>query len=173
MGKKFQIDDFRDYVRKFERNYRSKRAQTVLGFLAARGFLIIPGITPQPRARVAVSDLLWVAEQIEPRVLEVFPLAFIHYPKSFTDKDKIPPGLQQVIQALKLNLREGPNFGGIPFETFRRAADIRLEDRRLKPLEDRKVARTFRLKTSILKKIKEEALARGISEAAYVESRIA
>jgi hypothetical protein len=99
------------------------RIERVLGFLAAKQFLVVPGVIPHPRARLPIEDVLHVARTVEPRVFEVFPAAYIRYPKSFLHIHKIPMELRNIIRAIRLGEKEFTGFGGIEYTRMKRWAE--------------------------------------------------
>ena len=100
-----------------------RRVCRVLGFLAAKGLLVIPGILPCHRARLSIEDVLHVARRVEPRVFEVFPAAYLRYPKSFLHINKIPVELRNIIRAIRLGEKECDGFAGIEYTRMKRWAD--------------------------------------------------
>ena len=150
-------------------NYRARK---VLGFFVAKGLLILPDVAPGGTVKLNISDVLWVAENIEPRVLSVLPAAIIHFPRSFLDPEKIPHKLKAVIAAIKSGAEDGPDLPGFPFTEFRRWAYFTLKDKRSRPLGEQKVRKTYRFKPDVVKTLEQRARMENISETALIESLI-
>ena len=66
----------------------NKFREKVLGFLKAKGLLIAPDITPMPSIKLDAQEVYEFALKYEPRVLEVFPAALIHFPSTFLHRKK-------------------------------------------------------------------------------------
>lgn len=154
---------------KFNTPFADARYHNVIGFLAAKGLLYAPGVEPRKSAKLPLSDVLWVAENAEPRVLEVLPAALLHFPRCFNEREKLPPDIQAVIAALTSGATDHPPCRGIPFHKIKFWANKQLPDRRVKPLSQRKIMRSFRLSPDVIAQIKTSAAAREISEADYLE----
>lgn len=167
----FDRDKFSELAAKSRERFNSPRARKVLGFFTAKGFLISPHVSPQPQVKIKIEDVLWVGEHVEPRVVEVLPAAIIHYPRSFLSLSQLPQGLRDVIAALKKMSESGPGYGETTYHQFKQATQINLPDKRVVALTERKIARTFRLRPLVINRIKQEAMDRGISEAALIEDR--
>ena len=78
----------------------------------------------KPDVKVRVTDAIRAGLELEPRVIEVLPAALIHYPESFTDKDKIPDKLANVIDSILAGKEEGLELAGIPYSAMKRWADV-------------------------------------------------
>ncbi len=125
------------------------RFSKVIGFFKAKKLLIRDNIPALPRASVKAEDILWVAENIEPRVLEVLPAAVLHYPSSIKNLSKLPAELKNIITQIKNNEERGDRYKHIEYETFFKWAQYNLGDGRLKPEKDKRITRSFRIsKTS-------------------------
>lgn len=165
----FDYERFLRLAAEARKRFQSPRAQRVLGFLVAKGFLIVPLVLPKPQVKLKIEDVLWVGQHVEPRVLEVLPAALIHYPSSFRNMSKLPQELLEVVRALKAMKEDGPNYGEITYRQFKQATQIPLPDKRIVALADRKIARTYRLKPAIAARIKHEAAIHGLSEGVFIE----
>ena len=81
--------------------FKHPKAQKVLGFLQAKGLLLVQNMKPRHFEKIPVLDALWVAEHIEPRVLEVLPAALLHYPRTFLFPEQLTDELKKSIKKMK------------------------------------------------------------------------
>jgi len=149
--------------------YGDARYLRVIGWLVGKGLLFAPDVPPLKSGKLKIKDVLWVAENAEPRVFEILPSALLHYPASFMGWEDLPPDLLDVLSALKWKRANSPDFRGIPFHKISFWADYPLPDRRLKPISQRKIMRSFRLAPDVIQRISHEAAKQGLSEAEYLE----
>jgi len=98
-------------------------SKRVLGFLAAKGLLIVPGIVPLPRIKLTVKDAVHVAQHVEPRILEVLPAAVIHFPDSFQGMEALPAELDEIIRAIREGREHHRDFRGIEYRRMKKWAD--------------------------------------------------
>ena len=91
-----------------------ERYHHVMGRLRYENMIDAPGIQPR-NFKLRIDDILWVGENIEPRVLELLPAILIKTPRLIY-KDKIPKDLQQVKNKLLRGDTEG-KFRDIPLES--------------------------------------------------------
>ena len=145
------------------------RTTRVLGFLKSKGLLLVDWVVERPSIKFDVVDALWVAEKVEPRVLELLPAVLLHFPRTVINLEKLPQELSEVIKALKAQAAIGPSYHEIPFEKFRKWAEFRPKDKRVVPLSDKKIMRSFRLKRQIAAKLSALAKAQDISEGDLIE----
>lgn len=144
----------------------------ILGFFIDKGLLISPNMKPLFSMRISIEDVLWVAENIEPRILEILPAAIIRFPRSFLGIDKIPNELKSIIDQIRLRRDISGTYNGIELEKMAFWADFDLPDRRTKPLRDRKIPRTFRLSSEAAGKLKNFADRQQVTETAILENLI-
>ena len=156
----------------FEKLRQDSRAQRVLGFLVAKGLLLHNTFTPRPSAKFSIADALWVAEKIEPRVLEVLPAAIIHFSSAIKDPSKIPVKVAHVVTAIKNGQATGQSLGGIPYKDMLRWANHPLPDKRTKPAAEKRKLKSFKFPANVLSTLKEIARKRKSSETQVVESLI-
>lgn len=153
--------------RKLDRRYLK-----VIGFLKAKGFLFAEKIEPKPNVKLDVRDVLWVGEKVEPRVLEVFPAAFLHFPKTFFNTRAIPKELLEIINAIKTKVHLDQNFRGIEFKKMNQWANRSLKDSRVKPISIKKVPCSFRLSPEVIQILKYQASSAEISETEFLENLV-
>ena len=103
-----------------------QRFKKVLGFFVAKGLLFTKAVEPQPTVKLDVADVLWVGEHIEPRVFEVLPAALLHFPKTFLHQEKLSDEFVGIIERIKKDVKEGPDFQGISYLKMRHWARKRL-----------------------------------------------
>lgn len=152
-----------------EKNWRNIKSVRVLGFLQAKKLLFSDGISPLPSAKITIKDALWVGRNVEPRVLEVLPAAILHFPRAFLDLKNVPDDLDAVLAALKRRENAGPPLDWVPYKDLKRWTEFQLPDKRVRPLSEKRIARTYRLKAETIKAIRERAKAQGIAEGAVIE----
>lgn len=148
------------------------QAQNVFGFLAAKGLLFVDGIDKKPSVKLDIAEVLRVGTEIEPRVLEVLPAALLHFPRTFLNWGALPTKVYDILEAIKRNLREGPDLGGIPFKDLKRWANLELKDKRVVPANKRRVMKSLRFSPEALKALKKKAEAAKMSETDFIESLI-
>jgi hypothetical protein len=137
---------------------RDARYLGVLGFLAAKGLLTTnQDVRARARRRIQIEDAIWAGKNVEPRILEVLPAAVMRFPKNFEYTRNVPRELAGIVDLLKARREEGPDFLGIPFAKLRVWADLRLADRRTKPVAEKKIMRTFRLTPAVVCRLQELA----------------
>lgn len=125
-----------------------------------------------PNVKLDVADVLWVADQIEPRVLEVLPAALIHFPKTFIRVENLPEELKQIVRAMKKGESSSSNFDGIAYKEMKRWADLQLVDRRTKPLSKKRQSRNYRFMPETLERLKKIAKNLGKTETTVIEELI-
>jgi len=133
------------------------RYRRVMGFLVAKGLLTATDIAPLPTVKISLADALWVGETLEPRVLEILPAALAHFPRTFLGRAEMPADLGEVLRAVQRGDPAGPPFRGVPYERVMRWATLPLPDKRTRPLAERRVARTFRMKPELLARLAKQA----------------
>lgn len=131
-----------------------------------------PSVSPAGGVKLTIGDCLLVAEEVEPRILAVLPAALIHFPRSFLDYHEMPKVLRAIIDAILAGKEDGPGLGMIEFVELRRWAYASLKDGRAKPLAERKVRRTYRLKPRVAELLAEKASAGHTTETAIIESLV-
>lgn len=114
--------------------------------------------------RVAISDVLRVGKEIEPRFLAVLPAGLLQAPERFTGLDSIDDELEDILQRLK----QGP----ITFSELRQWAVLPPKDGRRKPVPLKKSMRSFRLSPLCNTTLAELAERKGATETEIVEQLI-
>lgn len=121
------------------------RYKRVLGFFVAKKLLVAEKIKPLPNIKLNIRDVIWVAENLEPRIWEVLPAAIIHFPKTFFNQQYLPENFSSLIESIKRQKDIKEIFKGVSFNRMRYWAEIPLLDQRVKPIGIRKATKTFRL----------------------------
>jgi hypothetical protein len=152
-----------------ERRRRDPRVARVLGFLKAKGLLLVDWVPARPSIKFNVVDALWVGENVEPRVIELLPAVVIHFPKTAINVDKLPKQLTEIIELLKEQATTGPSYQGFTYEMFRMWTEFKPKDKRVVPLSEKKVMRSFRLKRLVASKLTELARIEQVSEGEIIE----
>lgn len=164
MVKKAKELNERTKLRKADPRYRK-----VLGFLKAKGLLFDETVRPRPNIKLDVIDVLWVAENLEPRVLEVFPAALIHFNKTFFNTQVLPDALNKIIESIRKRSDLDTIYKGIEFKKMKEWANHPLKDKRVKPIRDHKITKTYRLKPKALEALKLKAKAVDLNETEFLE----
>jgi len=141
----------------------------ILGFLKAKGLLIVPKAPPQPNVKLNVEEVLQFASEHEPRVLEVLPAAIIHFPRTFLHQENLPTELKTIIDSIRKGEKKGPDFRGIRYKNMLRWAQKELSDKRTVPLSEKRVMKSFRFKPTTLLQLKQLAEKSQSSETQIVE----
>ncbi|MBI3018117.1 MAG: hypothetical protein HYY62_09065 [Deltaproteobacteria bacterium] len=94
---------------------KDMRYQKVIGRLVYEKVLVSSHVLPV-RALITVEDALWVGN-IEPRVLELLPAAFLKHPKIFLRTSPLPKDFIQVLQEIKKG-KAKTSFHGIPADRY-------------------------------------------------------
>jgi hypothetical protein len=153
--------------RKLDPRYRK-----VIGFLKGKGLLIDEIAKPRPNVKLDVKDVLWVGEKVEPRVFEVFPAAFLHFPKTFFNIEALPKDLAEIVEAIRLKIPMAPDYKGIETKKMNHWANRFLKDRRVKPITERKIPKNYRLRPQVIEILKKKALEANLSETECLEKLI-
>jgi hypothetical protein len=156
-------------VTTFEKDFNDPRAQRVLGFFMAKGLLVGQEVPRRGDVKLNLDDVLWVADRVEPRVLEVLPAAMIHFPRTFLATAQAPDDLADVIRAIKAGDEQGPDFRGMRFRAMRKWANRATKDKRTKPLSQIKRNKTLRLSPEALHALESGAENAGVSQTQFIE----
>ncbi len=137
-----------------ELNRKDIRFKNVMALLKGKGLLDtnLP-ITGAPGMRVEIKDAIWAGRNVEPRILEVLPAAILHYRKNFLGLEQTPEVLELVLKAIRNNAADGPVFESVPFAKMKHWANIRLKDKRTKPVNEKKVPKYLMLHVKHLNKL--------------------
>lgn len=166
------LERAKELFEKEEKQRGTARVRRVMTFFVEIGLLDTNWLKPLKANVLKIEDVLWVAKNIEPRVLEVFPAALIHYPKSFLGLDKLPLELRKIIDNIRLGRAVDGMYKGIEIKKMAFWANFQLPDKRTKPLNEQRVMKTFRFKPTTVLKIKQAAAKKGVSETALLESLV-
>ena len=125
------------------------------------------------KGKLAIADVIWVAENCEPRVWEVLPAALIRFPAAFVGTDKLPAEFLKFVAKIQKGEIPIAEFHGIRGQDMARWANFPLRDRRTKPISQKRVMKAFRLPKSSLKKLKSFAQKNKITETEAIERLLA
>ncbi len=155
---------------KFAQKLTDPRYVKVMGLLVGKR-LLYGNIKPTPSIKISIEDAIWVGRNIEARVLEVLPATLLHFPRAFLRKNNMPEELKRVLDHLRHNpyAKEGPDLYGISFKLYSRWTREYVGDKRVKPLDQKKIMKTYRLSPSILAKLSKGAKQKGLNETEYLE----
>jgi hypothetical protein len=146
----------------------------VMGFLVAKGFLYTNKNIPlNPNEHLDLRVAVWAGRVVEPRILEVLPAAYERFKKHFYGDRGIIEKLVQIIDCVKRDGNHNIDFYGISIEKMKPWFFIRLRDGRSKPLNKRKVSKTYRFKPETLDMLKSLKDQTGQSETEILEKLIA
>jgi len=150
----------------------SDRYQNILCFLYSKGLIVL---TKTPRIirnrKISISDILW-AGKYEPRILEVFPAAYIHFTSKFTDTKKIPKELKLIIYQIKNNEAKGNDYKGIEYRAMKRWCNVTLNDKRSMPVSSQKILRSFKFSKEVIDKLEKLAAISGETKTQIIESLV-
>jgi hypothetical protein len=174
MNRKALIENINQIAQQDKQRRLDPRYLKVMGFLVAKGFLHTNTKVPlNPNEYINLKDAVWAGRFVEPRILEVLPAAYERFKKHFSgDADTIEK-LEQIIDCIKQQDNHGIDFYGVSFEKMKPWFFIRLRDGRSKPLDKRKVSKSYRFTPetiAILKSLKDQT---GQSETEILENLIA
>lgn len=161
-------------AKKDEKKKRDFRYLQTMGFLIAKGFLRTnQNIRAFPNARIRIEDAIWAGMNIEPRILEVLPAAVVRLPAHFDFQRKKHRSMVPIIDALNGRRVEGPDFEGIPYRKLNAWTELRLKDARTKPMNEKRIVKTYRLKRETIFRIEKKAEELGVSDTEALELLVA
>jgi hypothetical protein len=170
MNKEALIKQIRKKAQEDKKKRRDRRFIDTMGFLLAKGFLRANfEILLLPNKRLRIDDAIWVGRNVEPRILEVLPAAVLRLSKHFDLDPLRHHELARVVDQLRRREAKGDPFCGIPYEKVKLWVEFPLRDKRVKPLTQKKVIKTFRLNPAALKCLKHTAEERKCSETEVLE----
>ncbi len=146
--------------------------KNILGFFYAKGLLFATNVTARPNIKLNLLEVQQYALEHEPRIFEVLPAALIHFPKSFLHHETLDPKLAEIIEQIKVGASTHQDYRGIKYKDMLRWVDKTLPDKRTVLLKDRRRMKSFRLKPSTIKKIKQLASAASTTETNLIEKMI-
>ncbi len=174
MNKKALIKEINKLARLDKKRRRDPRFLKVVGFLVAKGFLHCNEKIPlYPNEHINLNDAIWSGRFVEPRILEVLPAAYARFTNHFSGDADLVQKIEHVIKGIKQPNDHTIEFYGMPLEKIKPWFFIRLKDGRSKPLDKRKVPKTYRFKpetVDTLKKMKDQT---GKTETEIIEGLIA
>jgi hypothetical protein len=83
-----------------------------MGRFVRDGLLVTNREIEERADALEVEHVLWAGE-IEPRLIELLPALIVKCPSMFVETKELPPDLEQVVEALRRDLRPS-DFRGIP-----------------------------------------------------------
>ena len=150
-----------------------RRFLETMGFLVAKGFLRTNYyIRPLPNKHLRIEDAIWAGQNVEPRILEVLPAAVLRLGKHFDLDQNGRPDLVRVVDQLRRGEVRGDPFCNIPYEKLKIWTEFPLQDKRVKPVSEKKIMKTFRLSPAAAQRLDELARATVCSEASVLERLI-
>lgn len=152
--------------------FEDRRTKKVVRFFVGKGFLLGDVEKSKKQIKLYIPDVLWVARNVEPRVLEVLPAALIHYPNSFFGKNWLPEELEKIVKKIKRGEMDHKDYRGISYLDMKRWAERPLPDHRTKPLSQIRINRTLRFDSPIYNVIKHRAKSQHLSIRAYLEALV-
>ncbi len=171
MNRKALIAEIRRRARQDEKHRHDRRFLDTLGFLVAKGLLKTNmRIDLLPNKRLRIEDAVWAGQNVEPRILEVLPAAVLRLGRHFDLDPAKHPELVRTIERLRSREAQGDAFLGVPYEKLKVWAELPLRDRRVKPVTEKKVVKTFRLSLRAIERLRRMARQSGSSETSVLES---
>jgi hypothetical protein len=143
--------------------------KTVIDFFVSRGYLYAENFDRVKS--IKLSEAFAVGRE-EPRVFAVLPAALLRSTKCVILDMEIPPDLYATLGALKKDLVDGPDFMGVPYSEVRRWANLKINDSRSKPQNEKKITKSFRFSLRTLRLLKEKAKEMGVTETKVLEDLI-
>jgi hypothetical protein len=173
MNKETLIKDINRLARLDNKRRRDPRFLKIIGFLMAKGFLYCNEKIPlYPNEHINLRDAVWAGRLVEPRILEVLPAAYARFTNHFSGDANIIQTIEQVIKGIKQPNDHTIEFYGIPLEKIKPWFFIRLKDGRSKPLDKRKVSKTYRFKPETIDALKNLKDQTGKTETEIIEDLI-
>ncbi len=145
-------------VEKHNRLKKNPRVRSVLAFLIAKGLLVSNETFGKAPKMLTCRDLLYTAEHYEPRVYAVLPAVIIHFKNSIKEQEVLPAAIKKIISAIEKNKHLDVLYKGISFKEMKTWASIPLKDKRVKPVGEKKIVKTFRLTPLAIQKLETIAL---------------
>ena len=174
MNKRALIEKFRTLAQQDKQRRMDPRYLKVMGFLVAKGFLYSNAEIPlNPNGHLNLRDAIWAGRFVEPRILEVLPAAYERFKKHFSGDAEIIEQFENIIKCIKQNNKSRLDYYDIPMEKLKPWFFIRSHDRRSRPLDERKVSKTFRFKPETVAKLQQLKNKTGQSETEILENLIA
>jgi hypothetical protein len=146
-------DKIRAKVERHRKLRQNPRVRSVLAFLITKGLLFSNESFGKAPGSLKLSDFLYTAEHYEPRVYAVLPAVMIHFKNSITGHDAMPATLRKIIYGIEKHKNLDLEYKGIPFEEMRIWASMPLKDKRVKPVGEKKIVKTFRLTPKAVHKL--------------------
>jgi hypothetical protein len=112
----------------------------------------------------------FVAKGFLKTILEVLPAAVLRLTNHFDFDATAHKALAEAVDQLRKHEESGKAFYGIPYEKIRVWADFPLRDKRVKPLTQRKVVKTFRLNPLAVESLRRVAKQKGCTETEVLET---
>lgn len=174
MNKKALIEKINQLAQQDKQRRQDPRYLKIMGFLVAKGFLHTNKMIPlNPNEHMNLEDAVWAGRFVEPRILEVLPAAYERFKKHFTGDLDTVEKLEQIIDCIQQQDCHEIDFYGMSIEKIKPWFFIRLRDGRSKPLDRRKVSKSYRFKPETIKILKNIKDRTGRSETEILESLVA
>jgi len=174
MNKKALIEKINLLAQQDKERRIDPRYLKVMGFLVAKGFLHTNKRIPlNPNEHINLKDAVWAGRFVEPRILEVLPAAYERFKNHFSGDTDTIEKLEKITSCIKQRGNLEINFFGITIDKIKPWFFIRLRDGRSKPLDKRKVSKSFRFKPETIRILKTMKDQTGQSETEILENLIA
>lgn len=162
-----------ELAKRDEEYRRDPRYLNSMGLLLAKGFLKTNLPIPlRPNQRLHLEDVIWAGRNIEPRILEVLPAAIVRMPQHFDLDAEKHVRLFQVVTSLKKQEPQGEPLWGIPYDKIKQWMDLPISDRRVKDLNEKRIAKNFRLKPKTIAALRKQSKKLGCSETEVLERAV-
>lgn len=152
---------------------KDPRYLRAMGFLTRKGFLKANrDFSDFNVGKLFIEDALWAGKKLEPRILEVLPATIARLPHEIVLNKELK-ALTQAVNAINTQAKAGPDFMGIPFEKYKVWANLQIKDKRTKPINQKKIMRSFRLTPGSIQQLEKQMEASGKSGAEIIENLLA
>jgi hypothetical protein len=170
VNKEILIKKIREKAKLDAKKRRDPRFLETMGFLVAKGFLKTNLDVPLlPNKRLQIDNAVWAGKNVEPRILEVLPAAVLRLGKHFDLDPTKHRELARVVDQLRKRDEKGEAFCDMPYEKIKVWAEVPLPDKRVKPVTEKKVVKTFRLDPKAVGRLKKITEAKGCTETEVLE----
>lgn len=177
MDKKIILEKIKKAAQADARKRQDMRYKRAMAFLIKKGFLKAnENFESFYFAKLDVQDLIWAGKNVEPRILEVLPAVVARLPKAvrFMNLNRDETNLKNTVQDLLQNKEEGRNFLNMPYRKIKVWMNLRLNDNRTKPADQKKIMKTFRFAPETLRRLQQLKKLKGFkSETDLIEALIA
>jgi hypothetical protein len=166
------LEKAKEKARKIELLKKDKRVRGVMAFFIKKGFLISNYDFGHPPRQISAKDCVFTAQNFEPRIFAVLPAALIHFKRAIVNTEELPVQVKQAVKAILAGEEIELSMRGICYKEMSSWARQSILDKRVKPVGQKKIVKTFRLSPETLKKLDKIAKEQSSSLTATLEKII-